>query len=86
MRRDLFFLGKAWFHKDASPAPWSPIAVAVRSRTGDRARDWSALRPEPRQVAQVGPSQAAPGPRANADALCHSPRKQVLAGPSGGSC
>lgn len=79
MRPDLFFLGKAWFHKDASPAPWSPTMVAVCSRTGRQSSDHP-RRPEPRQVAQVGPSQAAPGPRANADAPCHSPRKQVLAG------
>ena len=79
MRPDLSFLGKAGFHKDTSPAPSSPTVVAVRSRTGRQSSD-RPRRPEPRQVAQVRPSQAAPGPRANADAPCLSPRKQVLAG------
>lgn len=79
MRPDLSFLGKAGFHKDTSPAPLSPTMVAVRSRTGRQSSD-RPRRPEPKQVAQVRPSQAAPGPRANADAPCLSPRKQVLAG------
>lgn len=79
MRPDLSFLGKAGFHKDTSPAPSSPTVVAVRSRTGRQSSN-RPRRPEPRQVAQVRPSQAAPGPRANADAPCLSPRKQVLAG------
>ena len=77
MRPDLSFLGKAGFHKNASPAPSSPTGVAVRSRTGRQSSDHP-RRPEPRQVAQVGPSQAAPGPQANADAPCRSPRKEEL--------
>lgn len=79
MRRDLSFLGKAGFHKDTSPGSSSLTVVATCSKTGRQSFDHP-RRSKPRQVAQVRQSQAAPGPRANADAPCLSPRKQVLAG------
>lgn len=84
MRPDLFFLGKAWFHKGASPAPgprlWSPYAAGPRRQSSDH-HDAG-----PRQVAQVGPSRPPQGPAGEAGRLPQPQEAGAGRGPGGGSC
>lgn len=86
MRPDLFFLGKAWLSQGRVPSSLVPDYGRRTQQDRDRAPIIHDARSP--DSGSGGAKPGRPRPRANADAPCHSPRKQVHAGrgPGGGSC